>query len=71
MMLLASIALYGGELVPYYLDEENGWALDMKELERSLQSARSKGKYSICPMYYMAIKLFKSTGKSGYPIHLK
>jgi len=39
----ASIALYGGELVPYYLDEENGWAMDINELQRSLNEARSKG----------------------------
>jgi len=30
----ASIALYGGELVGYYLDEENGWGLDIGELEK-------------------------------------
>ena len=26
----ASIALYGGQLVPYYLNEEYGWALDLQ-----------------------------------------
>lgn len=39
----ASIALYGGELVPYYLDEDNGWSLDIKELKRSLNEAKAKG----------------------------
>ncbi len=39
----ASIALYGGELVPYYLDEDQGWGLDIEELSRSIQEARSKG----------------------------
>lgn len=39
----ASIALYGGELVPYYLDEDNGWILNIEELQRSLDTARSKG----------------------------
>lgn len=39
----ASIELYGGTLVPYYLDEESGWALNISELERSLQSARDQG----------------------------
>lgn len=39
----ASIALYGGELVPYYLDEENGWALDIDELQKSIEKARSAG----------------------------
>jgi glutamate--glyoxylate aminotransferase len=39
----ASIALYGGELVPYYLDEDNGWSLDMAELQRSIDVARMEG----------------------------
>eukprot|EP01035_Chromulina_nebulosa_P020638 gene20638-26756_t len=39
----ASIALYGGELVPYYLDEDNGWSLDISELQRSLNEAKAKG----------------------------
>ena len=38
----ASIALYGGQLVPYYLDEGNTWALDIAELNRSLQTAKAK-----------------------------
>jgi glutamate--glyoxylate aminotransferase len=39
----ASIALYGGQLVPYYLDEDNGWSLNVDELQRSLDAAKSKG----------------------------
>lgn len=39
----ASITLYGGELVPYYLDEEAGWALDINQLRKSLDIARSNG----------------------------
>ena len=39
----ASIALYGGELVPYYLDEGNGWSLDIDELKKSLNTAKAKG----------------------------
>lgn len=39
----ASIALYGGELVPYYLEEDGGWALNIDELQRSLDAAKSKG----------------------------
>mmetsp|Transcript_12371 Transcript_12371/g.12460 ORF Transcript_12371/g.12460 Transcript_12371/m.12460 type:complete len:483 (-) Transcript_12371:148-1596(-) len=39
----AAIALYGGQLVPYFLDEENVWALDIPELERALREAQSKG----------------------------
>jgi alanine transaminase len=39
----ASCALYGGTMANYYLKEENGWALHLGELERSLAEARSKG----------------------------
>lgn len=39
----ASIALYGGQLVPYYLEEDNGWALNLEELYRSVRAARAKG----------------------------
>lgn len=39
----ASITLYGGELVPYYLDEDNGWAMDVNELQRSVDAAKAKG----------------------------
>jgi bifunctional pyridoxal-dependent enzyme with beta-cystathionase and maltose regulon repressor activities len=39
----ASIALYGGQLVGYYLDEDNTWALDVAALEESLAQARSQG----------------------------
>ena len=39
----AAIALYGGQLVPYYLDEDNGWSLEVSELERAIDDARSKG----------------------------
>ncbi|CAI0470823.1 unnamed protein product [Linum tenue] len=39
----ASIALHGGSLVPYYLDEETGWGLEVSELKKQLKEARSKG----------------------------
>ncbi|GFP92503.1 alanine aminotransferase 2 mitochondrial, partial [Phtheirospermum japonicum] len=39
----ASIALHGGTLVPYYLDEATGWGLEVSELKKQLQSAKSKG----------------------------
>jgi alanine transaminase len=39
----ASIALHGGSLVPYYLDEEKGWALEVSELKKQMENARSKG----------------------------
>lgn len=56
----ASIALYGGELVPYYLDEDKGWALDMAEMRRSLEEARSKG---ICVRALVFINPGNPTGQ--------
>ncbi|KAG1366389.1 alanine aminotransferase 2 [Cocos nucifera] len=39
----ASIALHGGSLVPYYLDEAAGWGLEVSEVKKQLEDARSKG----------------------------
>eukprot|EP00271_Cylindrocystis_brebissonii_P005272 TRINITY_DN17230_c0_g1_i1.p1 TRINITY_DN17230_c0_g1~~TRINITY_DN17230_c0_g1_i1.p1 ORF type:complete len:580 (-),score=110.14 TRINITY_DN17230_c0_g1_i1:517-2256(-) len=39
----ASLALNGGTLLPYFLDEARGWALDVAELERAYREAREKG----------------------------
>jgi len=39
----ATIAQFGGQQVGYYLDEKNGWDLNVKELERSLREARDNG----------------------------
>ncbi|XXG47064.1 hypothetical protein AAC387_Pa02g1768 [Persea americana] len=39
----ASIALHGGTLVPYYLDEATGWGLEISELKKQVEEARSKG----------------------------
>ncbi|TYK19157.1 alanine aminotransferase 2-like isoform X1 [Cucumis melo var. makuwa] len=39
----ASIALHGGTLVPYYLDEATGWGLETSELKKQLEAAKSKG----------------------------
>jgi alanine transaminase len=40
----ATLALYGGTLLPYYLDESNNWALDCDELKRACDAARAEGK---------------------------
>lgn len=40
----ASIALHGGTLVPYYLNESAGWGLELNELKQQLQAARNAGK---------------------------
>ncbi|KAB1995585.1 hypothetical protein ES319_D13G171100v1 [Gossypium barbadense] len=39
----ASIALHGGTLVSYYLDEATGWGLEVSELKKQLQEAKSNG----------------------------
>lgn len=38
----ASISLYGGQLVPYYLNESQGWSLDVNELRKSIDEANRK-----------------------------
>lgn len=38
----ATLAEYGMQPIPYYLDEKNHWSLDIKELERSLNESRDK-----------------------------
>ncbi|CAL8462271.1 g1802 [Coccomyxa elongata] len=40
----ATLTLYGGELLPYYLHEETGWSLDINELREQTYKARSEGK---------------------------
>lgn len=39
----ASLALHGGTLVPYYLDEDAGWAMSVAELEHQLKDAQASG----------------------------
>ncbi|PKI50425.1 hypothetical protein CRG98_029175, partial [Punica granatum] len=39
----ASIALHGGTLVPYYLDEATGWGLEISDLKKQFAAAKSKG----------------------------
>ncbi|KAJ3117116.1 hypothetical protein HDU96_007905 [Phlyctochytrium bullatum] len=39
----ASIALFNGRPVPYYLDEENDWGLSTSELRNALSKARANG----------------------------
>ena len=56
----ASIALYGGKLVPYYLDEDHGWSLDVTELKRSLDTARAQG---ICVRALVFINPGNPTGQ--------
>ena len=39
----ATISLFGGSLVPYYLEETANWGLDVHNLRESVAQARSKG----------------------------
>ncbi|WIA19014.1 hypothetical protein OEZ85_003676 [Tetradesmus obliquus] len=40
----ASIQLLGGTLVPYMLDEDKNWAMDMASLQAAVKQARADGK---------------------------
>eukprot|EP01018_Ginkgo_biloba_P008757 Gb_00662 [translate_table: standard] len=39
----AAISLYGGALVPYYLEENANWGLDIEHIKQSVWTARKKG----------------------------
>ncbi|GAB2280502.1 Glutamate--glyoxylate aminotransferase 2 [Dionaea muscipula] len=39
----AAISLYGGSLVPYYLEESANWGLDVNNLRDAVRQARSNG----------------------------
>jgi len=39
----ASISLYGGTLIPYGLDEENSWSMDLGKMKKAVDDARAKG----------------------------
>ncbi|KAK4263142.1 hypothetical protein QN277_028602 [Acacia crassicarpa] len=39
----ATIALHGGSLVPYYLEETENWGLDANDLRQAVSQARYKG----------------------------
>lgn len=39
----AAITLFGGSLVPYYLEETANWGLDVADLRKSVAEARAKG----------------------------
>eukprot|EP01025_Chloroclados_australasicus_P023559 TRINITY_DN2384_c0_g1_i1.p1 TRINITY_DN2384_c0_g1~~TRINITY_DN2384_c0_g1_i1.p1 ORF type:complete len:488 (-),score=54.42 TRINITY_DN2384_c0_g1_i1:263-1726(-) len=39
----ACMKLYGGTLLPYYLDESSGWQLNIKNLEQTVKDAKSQG----------------------------
>jgi alanine transaminase len=38
----AAVNMFGGKIVPYYLDEDHDWDLNVNELERAIADAQSK-----------------------------
>lgn len=40
----AALTLYGGTLVPYYLDEDRSWSMDVEHVKKQLNEARANGK---------------------------
>ncbi|EFA80185.1 alanine transaminase [Heterostelium album PN500] len=57
----ATIELYGGSQLGYYLNEESGWGLEASELERSYNDAVSKG---ITPRALVIINPGNPTGQT-------
>jgi len=39
----ATIDLLGGKKVGYFLDEKKGWDMNLEELEKALEDAKSQG----------------------------
>ncbi|CAL9777046.1 unnamed protein product [Musa acuminata subsp. burmannicoides] len=56
----ATISLYGGSLVPYYLEEEANWGLDINHIRQSVAAARMKG---ICVRALVIINPGNPTGQ--------
>jgi len=56
----AAIALYNGQLVPYYLEEDSTWGLNVDELNKSIREAREKG---ICVRALVFINPGNPTGQ--------
>lgn len=56
----ASVALYGGQLVGYYLDELNTWSLNMEQIQKSYDDARGRG---ICVRALVFINPGNPTGQ--------
>jgi hypothetical protein len=56
----ATLTLYGGQLVPYELDEASGWGLDAKALRAQLDAARTRG---LCVRALVVINPGNPTGQ--------
>ena len=44
----ATLTIYGGKQIGYYLDEENSWQLNEQILARSIEQARAEGVHPVC-----------------------
>ena len=55
----ATIALYGGKQIGYYMDEENGWQLSKRALSESISAAKRGG---VCPVAIAVINPGNPTG---------
>jgi aspartate/methionine/tyrosine aminotransferase len=44
----ATLTLYGGKQIGYYLDEETSWQLNEQILARSIEQARAEGVHPVC-----------------------
>lgn len=40
----AALALYGGTLLPYYLNEDDHWSINVAEVAATIAKAKSEGK---------------------------
>ena len=43
-MFSAVITMNGGSVTPYYMDENNGWQIDIEEMEREIKISKNEGK---------------------------
>lgn len=56
----ALLTLFGGELLPYYLDESKNWGLDVEALHKMVSKAKSDG---FCPRAIVVINPGNPTGQ--------
>ena len=50
----SALALYGGTLIPYYLDEASNWGVDVSAVEQIIRSSQAKGlrvRGMVCLLY--------------------
>eukprot|EP00889_Picochlorum_renovo_P004270 jgi/Picre1/31300/NNA_006653.t1 len=56
----ATLSLYGGTMVGYYLEEQDGWQCTVEKLRQTIQQARDSGK---CPRAIAVINPGNPTGQ--------